>query len=87
MTLKLGHLTHYIFLSTLIFVLRLQEALQRNAELALAPVSGYSASGVSGGGGNGETLALSSRSNSTTTLQVIYDVHNGDKRPAALVCC
>ena len=30
--------------------------------------------------------ALSSRSSSTTTLQVIYDVHNGDKRPAALVC-
>ena len=30
--------------------------------------------------------ALSSRSSSTTTLQVIYDVHNGDKRPANLVC-
>ena len=62
---------------------RLQEALQRNAELALAP-SGYSA--------NGEIMvapaaaALSSRSSSTTTLQVIYDVHNGDKRPANLVC-
>jgi len=61
---------------------RLQEALQRNAELALAP-SGYSA--------NGEIMvapaaaALSSRSSSTTTLQVIYDVHNGDKRPANLV--
>ena len=61
---------------------RLQEALQRNAELALAPLSGYSANG---GGGNSETLASSPRSNSTTTLQVIYDVHNGDKRPAALV--
>ena len=62
-------------------LLRLQEALQRNAELALPP-SGYSSS-------NGEIMASStsssSRSSSTTTLQVIYDVHNGDKRPAALV--
>ena len=43
------------------FLFRLQEALQRNAELA------------------------SSSLNAVSTVSVIYDVHNGDRRPANLV--
>lgn len=43
------------------FLFRLQEALQRNAELSSSPAE------------------------ERTTLQVIYDVQNGDKRPANLV--
>ena len=55
------HATSATNLSLSLPFFRLQEALQRNAELA------------------------SSSLNAVSTVSVIYDVHNGDRRPANLV--